>query len=175
MEPVAKSALYSDTQRMQLRALILLSSEIIAQYWPMRTFIHHNPLHGLEELHFEEAAQRAQQLRGGKSYLPNELFRDYVRSGRILPHQIDAALKAHAHDDRVTLGNQKISQFDVLRAHLLQGISAPPEDVLDAMIARRADRTVIHTLAEHLRGARVAPSTGEAGWSLPLSLALLAA
>ena len=157
MEPVAKSARYNDTQRMQLRALILLSSEIIAQYWPMRTFIHHNPLHGLEALHFEEAAQRAQQLLGGKSYLPNELFRDYVRSGRILPHQIDAALKARAHDHQITLGNQKISQFDVLRAHLLQGISAPPEDVLDAMIARRADRTVIHALADHVtRGLKPA-------------------
>ena len=150
MEPVEKSALYNDTQRMQLRALILLSSEIIAQYWPMRTFVHHNPLHGLEELHFEEAVRRAQQLLGGKSYLPNALFRDYVRSGRILPHQIDAALKARAHDNQITLGNQKISQFDVLRAHLLQGISAPPDDVLDAMIARRADRMVIHALADHV-------------------------
>jgi hypothetical protein len=150
MEPVAKSARYNDTQRMQLRALILLSSENIAQYWPMRTFVHHNPLHGLEALHFDEAAQRAQQLLGGKSYLANELFRDYVRSGRILPHQINAALKARAHDDQITLGNQNISQFDVLRAHLLQGISAPPDDVLEAMIARRADRTVIHTLADHI-------------------------
>ncbi|MBI3606845.1 MAG: DUF2309 domain-containing protein [Nitrospirae bacterium] len=171
MEPLEKSALYNDAQRMQLRALILLSSEIIAQYWPMRTFVHHNPLHGLEELHFEEAAQRAHQVLGGKSYLPNEVFRDYVRSGRILPHQIDAALKARVHDHQITLGNQNISQFDVLRAHLLQGISAPPEDVLDARIDRRADRTVILTLAEHLRGARVAPSTGEAGWSLPLNAA----
>ncbi len=150
MEPVDKNVPYHDTQRMELRALILLSSEIIAQYWPMRTFIHHNPLHGLEELHFEEAAQRAQQLLGGTSYLPNEVFRDYVRSGRILPRQIDAELKPRAHDKQVTLGDQKITHFDVLRAHLLQGISAPPDDVLDAMIARRADRTVIHTLADHV-------------------------
>jgi uncharacterized protein YbcC (UPF0753/DUF2309 family) len=39
---------------MELRALIRLASEIIAYYWPMRTFVHHNPLHGLEDLHFEE-------------------------------------------------------------------------------------------------------------------------
>ena len=53
---------YSETQRMQLRGLIRLSSEIIAYYWPMRTFVHHNPLHGLEDLHFDEATRRAQQL-----------------------------------------------------------------------------------------------------------------
>ena len=44
---------YSESQRSELRALILLASEVIADYWPMRTFVHHNPLHGLEYLHFK--------------------------------------------------------------------------------------------------------------------------
>jgi uncharacterized protein YbcC (UPF0753/DUF2309 family) len=44
---------YSEAQRSELRALILLASEVIADYWPMRTFVHHNPLHGLEYLDFE--------------------------------------------------------------------------------------------------------------------------
>ncbi len=39
---------------MELRTLIRLASEIIAYYWPMRTFVHHNPLHGLEDLPFEQ-------------------------------------------------------------------------------------------------------------------------
>lgn len=150
MNPVDQITSYSDTQWMQLRAVILLSSEIIAPYWPMRTFVHHNPLHGLEELHFEEAAQRAQQVLGGKGYLSLELFRDYARSGRILPRHIDAALKPRAHDKQVTLGDHQITDFDVLRAQLLHGLSAPPEDVLDAMIACRPDRTVITAVADHL-------------------------
>ncbi|MBI3995324.1 MAG: DUF2309 domain-containing protein [Nitrospirae bacterium] len=153
MEPIKRSQPYSDAQRMQLRGLILLSSEIIAPYWPMRTFVHHNPLHGLEELPFEEAARRARQLLGGRSYLPNELFRDYVRSGRILPDQIDAALKPRAQDKQVALGNRTLTHFELLRAHLLQGISAPPEDVLDAMISRRPDRTMINTLADRVARA----------------------
>lgn len=154
MEPIKKTEPYSDAQRMQLRGLILLSSEIIAPYWPMRTFVHHNPLHGLEELHFEEAAQRAHRLLGGRSYLPNEMFRDYVRSGRILPSQIDAALKPRAQDKQVALGSRTITQFELLRAHLLQGISAPPEDVLDAMIGRRPDRSVFHALESHLNSPK---------------------
>ncbi len=161
MTPAEKSARHSDAQRMQLRAMILLSSEIIAPYWPMRTFVHHNPLHGLEELPFEEAARRAQQILGGKSYLANELFRDYVRSGRIRPHHIDAALKPHAHEKQVALGHRQITDFDVLRAHLLHGVSSPPEDVLEALIARRQDRHVITALADRL--ARVlAPAGSEA-------------
>ena len=58
---------YTDTQRMALRALVLLSSEGVAQYWPMRTFVYHNPLHGLEGCPFDEAAQRAEQMLGGRS------------------------------------------------------------------------------------------------------------
>jgi uncharacterized protein YbcC (UPF0753/DUF2309 family) len=149
VEPV-ETTHYSETQRMQLRGLILLSSEIIAQYWPMRTFVHHNPLHGLEDLHFEEAVRRGHQLLGGKGYLPNELFRDYVRSGRILPHHIDAALSQLARDEHVALGTREVAHFDVLLVHLLQGITAPAEETLDALINRRPDRTLIKALADHL-------------------------
>jgi len=152
METVEQRTRYHDAQRTELRALVRLSGEIIAQYWPMRTFVHHNPLHGLEELHFDEAVQRAHQVLGGRGYLPNEAFRDYLRSGRIRGHHLDAALKPLAHDAQVSLGDGKLTHMDVLRAHLLQGISAPPADVLDAMIARREDRTVVHSLADHIAG-----------------------
>src|SRR5687767_1539990 len=95
---------YSESQRSELRALILLASEIIADYWPMRNFVHHNPLHGLEYLPFEEAVSRAQRLLDSKAYLSVEIFRDYFRSGRILPHHLDGALKARAEDAHVQLG-----------------------------------------------------------------------
>jgi uncharacterized protein YbcC (UPF0753/DUF2309 family) len=163
MKPVEPSVAHNDAQRMRLRAVVLLSSEIIAPYWPMRTFVHHNPLHGLEELHFEEAAQRAQQVLGGRGYLSNEMYREYVRSGRILPYHIDAALKPHAHDHHVMLGNQKVGHHDILRAHLLKGISAPPEEVLDAMIARRPDRSLIGSLEKRItQPPKSAPSEAHA-------------
>lgn len=157
MESGEQNARYRDAQRTELRALVRLASEIIAPYWPMRTFVHHNPLHGLEGLHFEEAVQRAQRVLGGRGYLPNEVFRDAVRSGRIQPHHLDAALKPLAQDAQVALGQHKIAHFDVLRAHLLHGISAPPQDVLDAMIARRPDRTIIESLADRI-AREVAPT-----------------
>src|SRR5688500_10511544 len=102
--PQIAATQYSESQRSELRALILLASEVIADYWPMRTFVHHNPLHGLEYLHFEEAISRAQRLLDGKGYLSVEVFRNYFRSGRILPDQLDAALKARAENRHVQLG-----------------------------------------------------------------------
>lgn len=43
---------FTEAQRMELRSHVELAGEAIAQYWPMRTFIHHNPLHGMEDMPF---------------------------------------------------------------------------------------------------------------------------
>ena len=66
---------FTDAQRMELRSYVELAGEVISQYWPMRTFIHHNPLHGLESLPFNQAVQRGALLFGGREYLDNETFR----------------------------------------------------------------------------------------------------
>ena len=114
MEALEK-ARYTDTQRMELRSLINLAGEVIAHFWPMRTFIHHNLLHGLEYLDFDEAVQRGRRFLGGRPYLPNEMFREYFRTGRICPEHIDAVLKPLAQDKSVTIGGRHITHFDVLR------------------------------------------------------------
>jgi uncharacterized protein len=164
MEPV-EPTFYNDTHRMRLRGVILIASEIIAPYWPIRTFVHHNPLHGLEDLHFEEAVRRSRRLLGGNGYLSNELFRDYFRSGRILAHQIEDALKPLACDKEVALGQREVGHIDVLRTHLLQGLSTPvlPPDgaALNAWIARSPDRSRITALAAHLAPALKPPDLQE--------------
>jgi uncharacterized protein YbcC (UPF0753/DUF2309 family) len=142
---------------MELRALIRLASEIIAYYWPMRTFVHHNPLHGLEDMHFDEAVRQARQSLGGNGYLPNEIFRDYFRAGRILTRHLDTALKPRATDEHVRFGALTVSHLDLLRAHLAQGVSSPPGDNFDAMLARHTDRAAITALAGHLSPALKPP------------------
>ena len=164
MEPM-KTAAYNDTQRMRLRGVILIAGEIVAPYWPMRNFVHHNPLHGLEDLHFEEAVRRGRRLLGGNGYLSNELFRDYFRSGRILPQQLDAALKPLAGDKKVALGGREVGHAEVLRAHLTRGLRAPApaseEAALDAWTARSPDRLRIAALAGHLAPALKPPELRE--------------
>jgi hypothetical protein len=135
---------------MELRAMIRLSSEITAYYWPARTFVHHNPLHGLEVYPFDEAIGRAQQLLGGKGYLANELFRDYVSSGRILPRHLDLVLRPLAQDQSVKLGERTVTQLEVLRACFLYKIDPPADEMLDLQIRRHPDRAAITALAERL-------------------------
>jgi uncharacterized protein YbcC (UPF0753/DUF2309 family) len=74
MEPITASP-DLDARRMELRGTIRLASEVIAQYWPMRTFVHHNPLHSLEYLRFGETVQRGAQFLGGRGYLSGDDYR----------------------------------------------------------------------------------------------------
>jgi uncharacterized protein YbcC (UPF0753/DUF2309 family) len=90
---------FTDAERMELCSHVQLAGEVIARYWPMRTFIHHNPLHGLERLHFDEAVKRGTQLFSGRGYLSNEIFRRYVKHGRI-PEDLRARAFLHSYDHR---------------------------------------------------------------------------
>ena len=72
-----------ESRRMALRGVVRLAGEVIAQYWPMRTFVHHNPLHSLEYLPFEETVRRGKQFMGGSGYLPGELYRQYLQTSYV--------------------------------------------------------------------------------------------
>ena len=50
----------------------------MAQFWPMKRFVHHNPIHGLEHLPFDRAVREAQHLLGGNGYLSNREYRQLL-------------------------------------------------------------------------------------------------
>lgn len=126
MEP----RVYSDAERMELRSYVQLAAEAIAHYWPMRTFIHHNPLHGLEGMPFEQAVKRGEQLFGGRGYLPNAEYRRMFAEGRIRSEDLDEVLGAMATDKRVALGGRELSHQDVLRLSMVHGFGEPGADPL---------------------------------------------
>jgi uncharacterized protein YbcC (UPF0753/DUF2309 family) len=135
---------------MELRGLIRLASEIVAYYWPMRTFVHHNPLYGLEDLHFDEAVERGRQTLGGRGYLADQIFRDYFRSGRILPRHLDSAIGATSQHDHVDVAGRKVNRLEVLRAQLVHGLFVPGLDAIDSQLENHPDRQIILALADWL-------------------------
>jgi uncharacterized protein YbcC (UPF0753/DUF2309 family) len=153
-----EQARHTDTRRMHLRGLIMVAGEIVATYWPMRTFVHHNPLHGLEDLPFDDAVRRARRLLGGEGYLPNRAYRNYLKKGRITPEELDDALGTLAQDKQASLGVRSIAHAEVLRTHLLHGITPPAEDTLETVVARHRDRDAIRALASHLATAVAVPA-----------------
>ena len=116
------SEMFSDTQRMELRSYVELAGEVIAQYWPMRTFIHHNPLHGLEASPFEQAVQSSCLLFGGRGYLGNEEYRRHLESGRIDPRDVRKALEPLALNKQIAFAGRSLSHLDVLAASMIHGV-----------------------------------------------------
>jgi uncharacterized protein YbcC (UPF0753/DUF2309 family) len=123
-----------ESKRMELRGVVRLAGEVIAQYWPMRTFVHHNPLHSLEYLPFEETVRRGKQFMGGSGYLPSEVYSHYLRSGRIRPEHLDAVLGPLAQHTRVAVGSRTITHGEILRACLTEGLGTPAIEPLDSQL-----------------------------------------
>ncbi len=57
--------------------------DTVPHYWPIGSFIHHNPLKGFEGLHFKEALSKAKGIFGGKVYMDSSYFMDLYEQGKI--------------------------------------------------------------------------------------------
>lgn len=149
-----------ESQRMELRGVVRLAGEVIAQYWPMRTFVHHNPLHSLEYLPFEEAVLRGKQFMGGNGYLPSHLYREYLKSGRIQSRHLDEALTPLAQDRQVVIGSRTVTHGAVLRACLTEGLCAPIVEPLDSQLPDPSG-DLIDRLAARLESVMTVPDLRE--------------
>jgi len=123
-----------DAQRMEIRSLVKLASEPISHFWPMQTFIHHNPLHGLEHLPFGNAIEQGRKFLGGKGYLSNQEYRNYYHQGRISLDAIHEALKDQAQNQLIAIGNRKISHLEALRTILIHGTGDTAPEVASAIL-----------------------------------------
>jgi uncharacterized protein YbcC (UPF0753/DUF2309 family) len=87
--------------------MVFVAGEPIPYFWPMRAFIHHNPLHGLERMPFEEAIAEGQQLFHGVGFLPRTTYQQYFRQNKIdfqsLSTGIEDFLKQYESIDGVDL------------------------------------------------------------------------
>ncbi|HVG01373.1 MAG TPA: putative inorganic carbon transporter subunit DabA, partial [Nitrospira sp.] len=140
----------TDAERMELRAYVQLAGEVLAQYWPMRTFIHHNPLHGLESLSFDQAVKRGAQLFGGRGYLSNERFRKYFQQGRIRKSDLAAALRPLAVNKEVQFGGHATTHLDVLMVSMTHGVLEPSAMITVTPETAEADLETNQAVANHL-------------------------
>lgn len=75
---------------LRVHATAYVAAEPVPLFWPMRTFIHNNPLHGLENLPFTEAVQAARGLFHARVYLPRTTYQRYLREGKGDARMLDA-------------------------------------------------------------------------------------
>ncbi len=86
-------------QQLKIRSMIYVAAEPVPYFWPMRSFIHHNPLHGLEDMSFSEALDKGAKLFHGQAYLPRTVYQRYLRDGKIerqhLRQEVERFLEQH--------------------------------------------------------------------------------
>ena len=85
-------------QRLKIRSMIYVAAESVPYFWPMRSFIHHNPLHGLEHLPFDAAVEKGASLFHGQVFLPRSEYQAYLHQGKVdrsrLEHEVAQFLAA---------------------------------------------------------------------------------
>jgi len=72
-------------KRLKIRSMVTMAGEVLPFFWPMRNFIHHNPLHGLEHLPFEQAVAEASHLFHARGYLTRVEYQQLMARGSIDP------------------------------------------------------------------------------------------
>lgn len=80
-------------EKLRIRSMIYVAGEPVPFFWPMRSFIHHNPLHGLEHLPFSEGVARGEQLFHARGYLSRRLYQRYLKQGKVDRNALAAAVK----------------------------------------------------------------------------------
>lgn len=87
---------------------------------PIQDFVHHNTLHGFQDLSFEQALKDYEALTGIKGYLPESSFREFYKNKRIDDADLTAAFKHHnLNNDLLYQVNDKaIKTHDILQLAL---------------------------------------------------------
>ncbi len=96
---------------------------------PIGTFIHHNTLHGLQHLPFEQAIDESRTVVGGHGYLSNEEFRSAYAGGRIDDDDIADALAVAgtgSGEPLASVRGRAITADEVRRVQLVHGVADLP-------------------------------------------------
>jgi uncharacterized protein YbcC (UPF0753/DUF2309 family) len=107
-----------------LAQLIDQLAHLLPAQGPISIFIHHNTLHALEHLPFEDAVERAGTQLGREPFLTESRYRDKLASGRIRARDVDALLRDQLGPDAAQDVAGTGSRIDLWRAVVLHGIPA---------------------------------------------------
>ena len=81
-------------KKLKIRSMVSVAGEVLPFFWPMRNFIHHNPLHGLEHLPFEDAVAEAARLFHARGWLPRPAYQRMLADGAMQPDDLAAEIDA---------------------------------------------------------------------------------
>ena len=83
----------------KIRQAIDHAAHLLPAQGPITVFVHHNTLHGFEDLPFEEAVRKAADVFGCHAYLSEERYRQELDRGRIQQQDLNESLLDSLGDD----------------------------------------------------------------------------
>lgn len=120
----APDSLWNPRQRLQYAIEQL--DHLLPGQAPILNFVHHNTLHGVQHLPFEQALETTEQITGNRAYLSEDQFRQFFARGRILEEDLEASFAGRpsirAEESVVEMGSRVIRRRDIYRIALLYGI-----------------------------------------------------
>lgn len=125
--------------RLKIRAMVHVAGEAIPFFWPMRTFIHHNPLYGLEHLSFHEAVLEGSRLFHGRGYLPRAIYQRYLAEGKIDPEHLSGQIERFLEDQPEIPGLDRHHLLLALATRISEpvGTVIPTGEEIHAVLADR--------------------------------------
>jgi uncharacterized protein YbcC (UPF0753/DUF2309 family) len=134
---------------------------------PISIFIHHNTLHALEHLPFEDAVERAAGQLGCQPFLSEPRYREKLASGRILATDVECLLREQLGADAAIDIAGAGTRLDLWRAVVLHGIPAATGRELSWILEETAAlwrfRTDLPANARAALAALSGPNDGYAG------------
>ena len=130
----------------EIQSFVKKAGGPISHYWPMKTFIHHNPLHGLEGLHFEKAISEASRFFRGDGYLQNKENRIYYEKGRITDEALNDAIKEVSKEPSISLGGKEISHNEILKTIFVNGSGEVARDTATAILNSYSNQSELNDL-----------------------------
>ena len=91
-------------EKLKIRSLVFIASETLPFFWPMRNFVHHNPLHGLESFNFREAVKLGEKYFHGKPFLSRKEYVNLLKKGKIKEEILREELISFFKDERIGEG-----------------------------------------------------------------------
>ncbi len=83
----------SNREILYINSIIENAVDLFHNFWPMTSFIHHNPLHGFENMHFEDAINKAQTYFHNRKFLSRSQYQDFFIKGKIKPEKLKNEIK----------------------------------------------------------------------------------
>jgi len=135
--------------------------DTIPHYWPIGSFIHHNPLKGFEDMNFKDALEKAQGIFGGKVYMNPSYYLDLYNQGKIEPSifekNISKLLKDNDFDVDLTQAKSFLMQISPKWQSMRSEILLNDEELSDELLthlqqnSQYLDKSVLLSkLLEHM-------------------------